>query len=486
MASSGEGICGEPLTSHQSTANILSQVARFYERHTYPNYPLLARPHIEDAYLASVRFAAALSLATHPRKERALVGKEHNWPVLVAGCGEMLPYIFRRQEPASTNILAVDLSGHSLKRARVRLGLRRGNIEFRQQDIVESLSVAKKHGQFFSHIDAYGVLHHLANPALALNGFAETLAPQGNIRLMVYNTAARDWIHQFQKIFQLIKIDPFCHHDYRLAVRFINELCSLDCFREKFSHVGKFTLGNQSRFADTFLHVREARLSYGRWLEIFEQAGLMPFALFDRYGELDDLDNPLWQMPERDQLEPRIADRRFENNFEVYLRHRSPPPHGSKLVAPSHIPGYTTTTTLATNSLFRFRPYPHNWSTFQETLVLTRSQLADLWMAHRRHLNAGQWQGRDEALIGRFPSPAIKRLARLGAILPTMVQSRELQAIAMARLCGRLDPPQKALLPTDLAISLRPVIARLLRERNIDCPRSSKVIEQRLLKSVEN
>src|SRR5690606_12676482 len=89
---------------------ILQDVQRLYEVYPYPNYPLLAKPQWEQGYLTCSRFA------------QRLAGGRQSPPrhVLVAGCGEILPYILRKWESPEVQLTCVDLSRRNVARARWR------------------------------------------------------------------------------------------------------------------------------------------------------------------------------------------------------------------------------------------------------------------------------------------------------------------------------------------------------------------------------
>lgn len=434
---------------------ILGAVRDLYERHPYPRYPLLARPRWQDGYLAHSGFAASLAADVGgtamrqtplPRGERV--------QVLIGGSGEILPYIIRKWEPRSHRVISLDLSRQSLIRARWRLFGSLKPSEFVHGDLDQYLDRAPAGS--FVHADAYGVVHHMADPGATLARLGRCLAPGGTLRLMVYNTEARRFILHLQRAFAMLGLTPAKDDDLHLARRLLR-LAAKDspALTDRLALIGNPTLANDARFADLFLHPREARLSLARWWSILAAAQLDPVGLVDRYGELDDLPNPLWRVPTLAELTPRVADRRFENNLELFLVRRG----GTK---------HAATSTSTARKAFSLSTGPRLWYSFDETRALTLTTRLGLWRAHRAwtEQRLATWSSKDYA---RLPEPALARLARLGAILPGQLDS-DAQRVAMAPLEASVDAPDKAASPTSLVTNagpteIRSLAASILRDR---------------------
>jgi len=156
-------------------ANVAS-VAAHYEEHPYPRYPLWASLPASHTYGLD---AATLWMARHgtPLLEPPRV--------LVAGCGSFLPYPFSLANPQG-HVTALDLSQANLSRAAWHLRLHgRRNVALHRGDLLDP---ATSPGPFHL-VDAFGVLHHLPDPAEGLRRLRERLAPGGLLRVMLY---ARD------------------------------------------------------------------------------------------------------------------------------------------------------------------------------------------------------------------------------------------------------------------------------------------------------
>ncbi len=405
-------------------------VAKFYNRFPYPNYPLLARPRWQDGFLTSSFFSGRLAAQARNGKS------QQNAPrgdVLVAGCGEILPYIIRKWEPLDATVVNIDLSGRSLRRARFRTMLTRGKSEFHETDIVSFLDRCGAETRTFAHIETFGMLHHMSDPAHAVAGMARQLAPGGTLRVMVYNSPARDWIHALQDYFEEIGLSIH-NNDPLKAVKKCREILDRFAVRSpllgnRMRALGSSTMGNPARVADTFLHPRELRWPISRWFELFSSAGLSLTGIYDRYGELDDLPNPLlaggskldWDY----ELTIRAADRRFEGNLELIWT--KPPKPGT------HALGSTVTRSAEHLTRLKFMGPPHIWFDFEETRDLSTARKMQIWHAFidARKLVPSAW-GKNHRTL--------QRLARLGAILPDQLDP-ENEKIAAAPREDQMSPP---------------------------------------------
>lgn len=397
--------------TQDESANLSVEAVRsFYEKHQYPNYPLFAKPLWQEGYLTSSLFAQAVTRSSSPQNPRR---------VLITGAGEILPYIIRRWEPKSNHVTALDLSKASLRRAKWRcLGMTRP-MRFIAADLNQFLVSKNNSGSAsFDHIDSYGVLHHLPDPLLTLSALAKQLKPGGTMRLMVYNTEARSWIHEIQHVLRHFHADFANASDIEWAGKFLKEAASLlPNLRQKLEQMGPTLLKNPARFADTFLHPREARISYKAWTQTATQCGLKVSGLLDRYGELDELPNPLWQLPEEKILSTRSETGEFEGNWELFLCKD----------------GLLETKAAATQGNGRtplhllLKPSPRLWWSFEETVRVSHVDRGQLWSLFLTYIH-GNHRAVDDGMrkwIQTHPIKASQRLARLGAILPGMVKDQK-------------------------------------------------------------
>ena len=401
-------------------------VRSLYERHPYPRYPLFARPRWQEGYLACSAFSARLASDL-----TGAVAPKDGATVLIAGGGEILPYVIRRLEPTSRRLISIDLSRRSINRARLRLALARGKAELRRGDVNDYLATGEP-GQVFSHIDAYGVLHHLPNPTATLSLIAQRLAPGGTARIMVYNSRARDWIWHLQRFHALLGVDGLNGGDLAAARKLLGRLAEvLPALQGRLKQMGAATIANDARFADTFLHPREARVDIATWFCALEKCGLKAVGLFDRYAELDDLPNPLWRCPTTAELSDRADDRRFENNLELFVVK----PGVKNRVAPAE-PGFGIEERPGVGLSFP----PRAWFTFNETRHLGLATRLKLWRNHRRWTLTGESGDLDDVLK-KMPEAAASRLARLGAVLPGQVRDDALREALKAPLAAVMESP---------------------------------------------
>jgi hypothetical protein len=251
--------------------------------------------------------------------------------------------------------------------------------------------------------------------------------PGGTMRIMVYNSRARQWMFQISRVFALLGLKAYDRSDLQESVRLLQSMQrTLPALQDRLEGM-KGIIQEPARLVDAFFHEREARLGLSYWLKAIQNAGLIPLGLMDRYAELDDLANPLLRMPVEDQLQARMDDLRFENNLEFYLYKDAPPPARPQVhAAPLNL---------------RRRMPPLAWQRYAETKTLGLGQFWQLWQAFLTRNFQGQssfldrWARRVEPL-------ALQRLSRLGALFPDQFQSRELQKLLMSPMQSIMEAPQ--------------------------------------------
>ena len=449
--------------------SITNAVAKMYERYPYPNYPLLAKPKWQEGYLASSQLSGRLlydltgcSPAVHEKRTRS-----DSVSILLAGSGEILPYIMRKWEPKHHSILSVDLSNANLKRARFR-SIFKSNMGFLQADLQSYLDEQKINLKHFDHIDAYGVVHHMEHPGNVLKSFSQRIHPNGTIRMMVYNGEARRWIHDLQKAFKLLKLSRYSKVDLDIARKILRLLeFKSEKIKSRLSSM-QGILSNDSRLVDTFFHSREVQFDVNHWINLIDNAGLEIISVFDRYGELDDLKNPMWVPPTSNQLTQRTADYRFENNLEVFLASKDRQPA---------LPLQNGKGFLFTQF---FKSPPRIWFSFSETKDIPSSIRRQLW---KNYLNTIFKNTPKDISEINLPIPALQRLARLGAILPSQIENKELHESLTAPMCNSMDAPDSTHEENELSSSLEVLIGNILLTKNIDSQRRNNVINMRLKKA---
>ena len=454
---------------------ITSAVRSLYEAYPYPRYPLLATPRWQDGYLTHSNFASTLVTDLYGTSGTALIpsGAKKSATVLIGGGGEILPYVIRKWEPARHKVISVDLSASSLRRARWRCLWDPRRTKFARADLDQYLQAQTP--RTFSHIDVYGVLHHMPNPSETLQLISSRLLHGGTIRLMVYNGEARTWIHHLQRMFALLGIDRLSSDDIRHA----KELLALAAgaspsLTARLNQLGSGTLSNNARFVDTFLHPRETRLSVSAWLDAISKADLHIVGLLDRYAELDDLPNPMWQAPSATDLAERACDGRFENNLELYLTHSTA------------VKTDTLTRTKHGGPLWWFpsllKAPPRLWFSYTETSTLSMPLRLKLWHAHLNWVLRRN-QNNVPDLLASLPTPALQRLVRIGAILPGQIADVGRRAELGTPIVQNMQPPERLTAIYPQCPLLHAKIDEILTAKGKDIDKYSMRVIKRLYKA---
>ena len=390
---------------------ISQQVQLQYNRHPYPGYPLWIPLRWQDGYLGASAFSrrlcgdllAAFSVDHHVVRQ----------PILVAGCGDTQLAMLRRMESTDQAMIGVDISRKNLRRTRLRMWNPFPRCVLKEAELHAYL-VGCEDG-VFSHIDAYGILHHLSDPGATLSEMARCLQPGGTMRLMVYNTPARRWIHGLQNLFRSLGLSFQHESDIAWAQNFLQIWSErAPALQRKCRVMGPSLLAHRSRFVDTFLHAREVRLSPAWWRDVVSQVGLSVVGLFDRYGEWDTYPNPLWQCPASELLEQQAVRGHFSHNLELFI-----------CKAPMSTMPSTHRLRVQFSSLYVRTP-PTIWFSFPDTHPISPLQRLSLWWGYLQYVYGGKKPARDPML----PLVAAQRLARIGALLPGMVSSEMRENLA--------------------------------------------------------
>ena len=454
---------------------ITSAVRALYEAYPYPRYPLLATPRWQDGYLTHSNFASTLASDLYGTSETTIIpsNAKTSATVLIGGGGEILPYVIRKWEPARHKVISVDLSARSLRRARWRCLWDPRRTKFARADLDQYLQAQTPHS--FSHIDVYGVLHHMPNPSETLQLISSRLIHGGTLRVMVYNGEARTWIHHLQRMFALLGLDRLSPDDIRAAKELLAlAAAAAPSLATRQGQLGTETLNNDARFADTFLHPRETRLSVSAWLDAIYKADLHVVGLLDRYAELDDLPNPMWQAPSANDLADRARDGRFENNLELYLTHSSAAKTGALTRAPQ------------SDSLWWF-PYllkapPRLWFSYNETRNLSMPLRLKLWHAHLNWV-LRRSQSNMPDLLASLPTPALQRLVRIGAILPGQIADLGRRAALGTPIVEKMLPPERLTAIYPQCPLLHAKIDEILTAKGKDLEKYSMRVIKRLYKA---
>ena len=238
--------CVTPL--HPSSEVVAAQ----YEAHPYPAWAKVAGdlPEVPAAVLRALR-----------------VDVEPVRSVLVAGCGTGRHAVDAARTWPAAEVLALDLSRTSLAYAVERTssaGLDR--LRFAQGDLLELGALRRR----FRVIEAFGVLHHLADPAAGLLALREALAPGGVIGLGLYAAAARTGLADFRRRYGARGASDEEIRDFR-AWALVRERDSPFLLSPDFYSIGGCR--------DAFFHVRERGYALDEVAELLDRARLRLVAL---------------------------------------------------------------------------------------------------------------------------------------------------------------------------------------------------------------
>ncbi len=245
-----------------------SDLSGHYERHPYPHYPLLASIRLCDTYATNLT-------ALWARFNGELL-PEQEGRILLAGCGAFSPYTMSVAN-SSAAITAVDLSRRNLRRARAHC-LLHGHFKVRllQGDFLDPAVASGP----YHYIEAFGVLHHLDDPAAGLQSLEQRLMPGGIIRVMVYGRYVRQQTESIRRALRLLRIN-----DLPTLKRLIRGAPSGSRLRSYVENL--WEARTDSGLADLFLNPNVKTYRIDEFLEMISCTGLQPL-LFAHQGALSD------------------------------------------------------------------------------------------------------------------------------------------------------------------------------------------------------
>ena len=288
---------------------------------------------------------------------------------------------------------------------------------------------------------------------------------------MVYNDKSRAWINHTKRALLLLGFNSESHKDIKAAQDFLKSVSYwVPNLKEKFNQMGRRSLENPARFVDTFFHAREARIPISDWYTAITEGGFRIIGLFDRYGELDDLENPLWAPPSIEDLKQRISDRRFENNLEIYLQKNS---NISRLQAPKGSAQHIAHLMIKTA--------PQSWFQYEETKDIPFLLRQKIWWHHIRSFYLGQKNSID-LLLSELSIPARQRLARIGAIQKSQIHRKSYKEQLQAPIHEKMDTPSTSPI-TMIQNTQLPQIIRSILIRNKKKMSSEALIIERLARA---
>ncbi len=149
----------------------------------------------------------------------------------------------------------------------------------------------------FDYIDCCGVLHHLADPGLALKRLAEALAPDGGLGVMVYAPYGRTGVYPMQDMLRQIGRGEPLERRVDLA-RHLMEALPASNWLKRNPFLGDHKRGD-AELVDLFLHPRDRSYTVPELLALIEDAGLSLVSFIE----------PLRYRPEIYLADPLLIDR---------------------------------------------------------------------------------------------------------------------------------------------------------------------------------
>lgn len=269
------------------------EVTGHYERHPYPHYPLLAAIRRWDTY--------AMNLTALWARFNGELLPEREGRILLAGCGAFAPYPMALANPKA-QISGVDLARHNLKRARLHCLLHRCfKVKFEQGNFLDPSVMPGP----YHFIEAFGVLHHLDDPATGMRALEQRLLPGGILRVMVYGRYARQEAESIRRALRLLQV-----RDVATIKRMIRRARPDSRLRGYVD--AAWEAKNDSGLADLFLHPNVTTYRIDEFLEVVGQTGLQPLL----FTHLDALADPQQEIRRLRELDKR---RETRSNIICYL-----------------------------------------------------------------------------------------------------------------------------------------------------------------------
>lgn len=235
-----------------------------YEAYPYPPFPITYVP--KGFSVLSSYTLAEYARSRHYRDTR---GKQ----ILIAGCGTGHEiHLTALSNPGVDAIIGVDFCQASINLARERI---------KQHGLVQCQAVA---GDLlnkdslpvgpFDMVLASGVLHHTADPGMALSNLVSRLAPDGVMGIMLYNQPGR-WMNY--RLRQALKEMGIQNYSLKEAVAFIRTLLSgahTDSLLGAYARAHKAYFQEDANIIDTLLHPQDIPFSIAEIPSFLAAAGL--------------------------------------------------------------------------------------------------------------------------------------------------------------------------------------------------------------------
>lgn len=233
------------------------RVRAMYETFSYPSRTA------DDLFDSHPRLC--LSYRSGNRQARTL-------SILDAGCGTGAYSLGTALFNRDCQVTAADFNREALGKIRREMqALDLSNLRVTETDL-NTLMGLDVPPRGFDFILCGGVIHHLANPAKGLGNLAAALAPEGVMRLMVYNTLGRQALARYVNALHLIQTQSDRPEQrLRLARSLLSSLTAGPLRQAPWGDGGDV---DDVEFVDRYLHPHEVTYSVAEYLELLDGVGL--------------------------------------------------------------------------------------------------------------------------------------------------------------------------------------------------------------------
>ena len=240
--------------------DVAARVKDFYEQHPYPR-PIDDLDNYQRRWQDQNRRRADFHLfwPDKPYTEARTI--------LMAGCGTSQAAKHAARCPAA-RVVGIDFSATSVRHTEdLRRKYNLTNLDVHQLPIDRVGDLAMT----FDEIICTGVLHHLANPDVALRALRNVLDPDGAMHLMVYAPYGRAGIYMLQEFCRGLGIQP-SNDEIRDLIVALATLPSGHPLARLLREAPDFR--HEAALADALLHPQDRAYSVPQLLDFIDSAGL--------------------------------------------------------------------------------------------------------------------------------------------------------------------------------------------------------------------
>lgn len=236
-----------PTFPSDPTRDLTQAVQRQYEDFPYPPIP------VEQGcdFLVPV-YSYTLAQYSRIHQFRSSQGRR----ILVAGCGTGYEvHATVMANPGLAEVWGVDLSRASIAIAQQRIQYHR--LSRCQVGVGNLLDAQTLPEGPFDLIISCGVLHHTADPVLALRNLTKRLAPDGIMALMLYNRRGRMRVYDLRQVLEKLGIDRMPDQDKIAFTRKLMSSLVLGSTIDRFAGIDQGYYQYDENVIDNFFHAND-------------------------------------------------------------------------------------------------------------------------------------------------------------------------------------------------------------------------------------